>query len=256
MSRSVRRRVSRLVAPACEPIARRRLQTLGRKANTPEEIVDVAFDFSFGGVTIRPYQVRSELRQFIELVRSREPRTILEVGTANGGTLFALAQVCAADALVVSIDLPGGPFGGGYPGWRRSLYQSFVQPNQRLVLLLGDSHTDEMVTTVQHALDGRALDVILIDADHSYGGVRRDFENYSRFIAPGGLVAFHDIVPESASRVQESVSVLPSDEQACPGDVSRFWAEIRQTRPSTEFVEDWRQGGFGIGVLELAAGER
>ena len=176
----------------------------------------------------------------------------MEIGTANGGTLFALAQVCAADAMVVSIDLPGGPFGGGYPGWRRSLYQSFVQPGQRLVLLLGDSHTDEMVTTVQEALDGRALDVILIDADHSYEGVRRDFESYSRLIAPGGLVAFHDIVPESVSQAPESISLLPSDERACPGDVSRFWAEIRETRPSREFVESWEQGGFGIGVLEFA----
>lgn len=252
MSRSVRRRVSRLVAPACEPLARRRLQTVSRKAKTAEEIVDIAFDFSFGGVDIRPYQVRSELRRFIELLRSREPRTVLEIGTANGGTLFALAQVCAADAMVVSIDLPGGPFGGGYPGWRRSLYQSFVQPGQRLVLLLGDSHTNEMVTTVQEELNGRALDVILIDADHSYGGVRRDFESYSRLLAPGGLVAFHDIVPESVSQAPESISLLPSDERACPGDVSRFWAEIRGTRPSREFVESWEQGGFGIGVLEFA----
>ena len=180
MSRSVRRRLSRLVAPAFEPLARRQLQAISRQATTDEEIVDIAFDFSVGAVNIRPYQIRSELVQFIELVRSRSPRAILEVGTANGGTLFALAQVSAPDAVVVSIDLVGGPFGGGYPGWRRSLYQSFAGPDQDIALLFGDSHTDEMVATVRHALDGRALDVILIDADHAYAGVRRDFESYSK----------------------------------------------------------------------------
>ena len=73
MSRSVRRRLSRLVAPAFEPLARRRLQAISRQATTDEEIVDIAFDFSLGGVNIRPYQVRSELLQFIELVRLEAP---------------------------------------------------------------------------------------------------------------------------------------------------------------------------------------
>ena len=160
--------------------------------------------------------------------------------------MFALAQVSAPDAVVVSIDLPGGPFGGGYPEWRRSLYQSFASPGQDIVLLVGDSHTDEMVASVRAALDGRELDVILIDADHAYEGVRRDFENYSRLIAPHGLVAFHDIVPESASKVSEDMDI-------CPGDVSRFWSEIRETYESRQLVESWQQGGFGIGVLEFTS---
>ena len=131
-------------------------------------------------------------------------------------------------------------------GAARSTSPSFRAGSKTYTLLLGDSHTDEMVATVQHALDGRALDVILIDADHTYAGVRRDFESYSKLITPGGLVAFHDIVPESTRPVA-------SDVEICPGDVARFWAEIRDTRPSTEFVESWEQGGFGIGVLEFAS---
>ena len=148
----------------------------------------------------------------------------------------------------MSIDLPGGPFGGGYPEWRRSLYQSFASPGQDIVLLVGDSHTDEMVASVQEALDGRALDVILIDADHAYEGVRRDFESYSRLIAPVDSWRFM-----TSFRSRAIDRRFPEDMDICPGDVSRFWSEIRETYESREFVESWQQGGFGIGVLELAA---
>jgi predicted O-methyltransferase YrrM len=196
------------------------------------------------GVNLRPFQVRWELQEFIRLVRSRSARSILEIGTANGGTLFALSQVCASDAIVISIDLPGGPYGGGYPRWREPLYRSFARPGQRIELLLGDSHSEAMVTRVERVLDGRALDVVLIDGDHAYDGVRRDFENYLPLLSPHGLIAFHDIVPESSRGVTAELDI-------CPGDVSEFWSAIRNEHTSREIVEDWEQGGFGIGVLQF-----
>jgi hypothetical protein len=44
----------------------------------------------------------------------------LEIGTARGGTLFFLTRLASPHATIVSVDLPGGPFGGGYPR-RRAL---------------------------------------------------------------------------------------------------------------------------------------
>jgi hypothetical protein len=35
--------------------------------------------------------------------------------------------------------------------------------------------------------------LVFIDGDHSYGASRDDFGARSRFVVPGGLVAFHDI---------------------------------------------------------------
>ncbi len=32
----------------------------------------------------------------------------------------------------------------------------------------------------------------MIDADHSESGERKDWDNWSQFVAPGGLVIFHD----------------------------------------------------------------
>jgi hypothetical protein len=50
---------------------------------SPDEIVS----FVLSQRTIRPMEVESELRQFAELVADLRPRTILEIGTFNGGTL-------------------------------------------------------------------------------------------------------------------------------------------------------------------------
>ena len=86
---------------------------------------------------------------------------------------------------------------------------------------------------VRRELGGTA-DFILIDGDHSYAGARRDFELYRELVAPGGMIAFHDIVPGKARDV---------------GGVPTLWRELREQYRHREFVRDWNQGGFGIGVL-------
>lgn len=42
------------------------------------------------------------------------------------------------------------------------------------------------------AASDRLYDVLVIDADHSYGGVKADFENYGRMVKLGGYVIFDD----------------------------------------------------------------
>ena len=37
------------------------------------------------------------------------------------------------------------------------------------------------------------LDLLFIDGDHSYEGVKRDWDAYKKFLAKGSVVAFHDI---------------------------------------------------------------
>ena len=46
---------------------------------------------------------------------------------------------------------------------------------------------------------GGPIRMLLIDADHSYDGVRSDFERWSPHVALGGLIVFHDyLIPDVA----------------------------------------------------------
>jgi len=50
-----------------------------------------------------------------------------------------------------------------------------------------------------------SIDFLLIDGDHSYEGVSRDWQDWSPHVRPGGIVALHD------ARVFDSGWVEPSD---------------------------------------------
>ncbi len=209
---------------------RRQLRALKRDASI-EELVD--FVFRWGPVA--PFQIRSELIQMLEAVQKRKQRTIVEIGTAQGGTLLLLCCVAEKDATIASIDLPGGKFGGGYSAWNIPLYRDFAGKSQNLHLLRGNSHSEEMFQNLVSVLSGRAIDFLFIDADHTYEGVRRDFQLYSPLVAKGGLIAFHDIAPNA-----------PGEEYG----VRQLWNELSPAFKSQEIIADPDQRGYGIGLLE------
>jgi cephalosporin hydroxylase len=203
-------------------------------SNILGELVDDVFR-SYAGA-IRPMQVRDEIVGLLRVLSKARPKVIIEIGTANGGTLFLFCRVAAKDATIISIDLPYGKFGGGYSWWRISLYKTFRLPKQKLHLIRGDSHTWEILARVKDILGGKEVDFVFIDGDHSYEGVKTDFEMFSRLVRRGGIIALHDIVINLA-------------ETGC--EVSKFWNEIKQTKyECSEIVGDWNQGWSGIGLLQ------
>jgi hypothetical protein len=208
---------------------RRQLQRLKATAG-PEDLVDLLFD----SPVVTPLQVSSELLRLLRIVEQLRPRTVLEIGTANGGTLFPFCRLATRDALLISVDLPGGGFGPGYSAWRVPLYKSFASPCQTLHLVRGDSHSDATFQTVTSLLNGRRVDLLFIDGDHTYEGVKCDFERYAPLVPAGGLIAFHDISAHPAST-------------GC--EVSRLWRELKVKYEYEEFIEDPNQGWAGIGVI-------
>jgi predicted O-methyltransferase YrrM len=215
----------------------------GSNWNLITELVDFAYQFkvassikrfSLFDLQITPIQVKEEITHLLELLRVREPRVLMEIGTAQGGTLFLFCQIAPIDATIISIDLPHGRFGGGYPSWKIPLYKAFAKAGQQVHLLRADSHSPETLHMVEKILEGRKLDFLFIDGDHTYEGVKKDFEMYSPFVREGGLIAFHDIVEHPP-------------ETGC--EVSRFWNEIKAEYKYVEIVKDWNQRWAGIGIL-------
>jgi predicted O-methyltransferase YrrM len=187
---------------------------------------------------IEPRQNLAEIEGLYKAVCDLEPRRILEIGTARGGTLYLWAQAATDDAIIVSVDLPGGEFGGAYPACRVPFYESFARENQTLHLVRRDSHEDKTVQEVQALFQSDTVDFVFIDGDHTYEGVKSDFALYSPLVRPGGVIAFHDILPRQD---------LPEIQ------VDRFWREIRGRYESAEFIgEEGSRRRRGIGLIRLA----
>jgi len=198
------------------------------------ELIDLTFS-QFGGVFL-PFQNKSELERLMERVASIKPRVVVEIGTARGGTLFLLSCVADPHAHLISIDLPAGLHGGGYPVWKGLLFRRFVGDGQTLHLIRGNSHEDAIFNAVHKKLGGANVDLLFIDGDHSYDGAKKDFVCYRTLVRSGGLIVFHDILE---NRSDKDINVAP------------LWREISQSYQTEEIVESYDQGKFGIGVLTV-----
>ena len=97
------------------------------------------------------------------------------------------------EATQISVDLPRGYFGGGYAKWKKPIYQSFAKRRQKIHLVRANSHNPNTFELVKNILDGRIIDFLFIDGDHTYEGAKRDFNIYSSLVKEGGIIAFHDI---------------------------------------------------------------
>ena len=201
-----------------------------RKTQDLEKLVDETMNYYF----IAPTQKKYEILNLLKLLKNKAPRIILEIGTAAGGTLFLFSQIGAYDAKIISIDLPRGPFGGGYSFWRVPIYKAFKKGKQKIYLLRKNSHKDETLEEVRKILNGDQLDLLFIDGDHSYEGVKKDFKMYSPLVRKGGIIAFHDINPGL-----EEYGIL----------VPKFWSEIKDNFKYLEFIQNINQKGYGIGVI-------
>lgn len=148
---------------------------------------------------------------------------------------MSFACVASKDARIISIDLPGGAFGGGYPLWKTPLYKSFALIDQKIHLIRANSHEEKAFQKVLSLLDGKEIDFLFIDGDHSYEGVKKDWNMYAPLVREKGLIGFHDIIANTKD---------------LRSGVDRFWNEIKRQYQYIEIVDDRKNKcGYGIGLL-------
>lgn len=221
----------------------RSLGAAGKDPRTPAELVSGSADglvLEFPGreianVSASPgplaaSQRRAEILEFLERVERLRPKRVCEIGTAGGGTLYLLTRVAEPDAVLVYVDLSVSWFSA-------RARARLARLEQRVVGVEGDSHDPATRDRVSDVLGGEPLDVLFIDGDHSYDGVRADFDLYAPLVRPGGIVALHDVNPDADASY------------AVSGDVPRFWAELKRTHRTEELIASSVADGYGIGVV-------
>jgi len=179
-------------------------------------------------------QKPSELHDLIQFIKDKPLRKIVEIGTARGGVLYALCQLADSNATIVSIDLPNGPFGVGLVVTDDDTFKTFAKDRQELHFLQKDSHRESTKKELVKLLGKSKLDLLFIDGDHAYEGVKKDWEMYSPLVRKGGIVAFHDI------------SFHPKVPEC---QVDKFWKELKPKYKHIEFIDSTDPTWAGIGVL-------
>jgi tetratricopeptide (TPR) repeat protein len=214
-------------------------------------------------------QINEEWIEVLKEITALKPQVVLEIGTYKGGTIFSISRVAGNDALIITIDMPGGGFGGVLvPEENFSRLQQAVKehgPEQQFYYLREDSHKIETLERVKEILDGKSIDVLFIDGDHAYEGVKKDFQMYSPLVSGNGMIIFHDILENKFNEAEISGLVgnftnLDEEQKKTmaykiqtaflfPAEVDKFWREIAPQYPNREIIFHPQQKGFGIGII-------
>jgi cephalosporin hydroxylase len=200
-----------------------------------DDIVSTIGDFKGVGPyeSIEMVQHDSEIKGLARRVSELNPSTVMEIGTKLGGTFYLWSRYLNASTLI-SLDLPGGDFGGGYPEEKIKLLDDFA-PNTTSHFVRADSHDSTTAKEIKPILgDNNTVDFLFIDGDHTYEGVKQDFNMYKEFVSEGGIIAFHDICYHPSEGVE----------------VERFWSEIKDNYESEEIIGPER-ALFGLGGIGL-----
>lgn len=180
-------------------------------------------------------QVHEELIQMLDLLRETQPRHIMEIGSEAGGTFWLWCQVAALGGIKISVDKPDGASGSHRFAEPQALAQrteEFKGFAPRVEVVTGDSHSPLVRSRVRTVLGEELLDFLFIDGDHSYEGVKSDFDEYRELVRRGGLIAFHDIKDTEFHRARGCF-------------VADFWAEL-SAEGKREFSSPCQWGGIGV----------
>jgi predicted O-methyltransferase YrrM len=130
----------------------------------------------------KPYMV--DIVRAMRLLRGK--RRYVEVGTYDRGCLAYVSTLLARGALLVDVDIEPRPE-------HTEKLQRFLQAEQRLVTVVGDSSSQAVLHEVRAALGDEGADAVFIDGNHSAESAWADYANFLNVLAPGGLMFFHDV---------------------------------------------------------------
>lgn len=144
-------------------------------------------------------QVKEEFTLLSYFLNSFKPNNILEIG-CKGGTFYMFNKFSTGKKVGVDID----------DQYLANMY--FYMYGEDFTFMRANSQLPETADAVKKICG--SFDFIFIDGDHSYEGVKRDFELYRPLLSDRGYIGFHDIDPVHVFR------------DGLGGQVYKFWQEL------------------------------
>lgn len=154
------------------------------------DLLDVPMTITWTQKSNRKYFLRY-------LIEKNGYTTMAEVGVRDGRTTFFLLDHCP-DLVIYGVDLSIAGF------YNKEIADKY---KDRLIPIQGDSSS--MADVVPN------VDLVFIDADHSYTGCKKDILAYREKVLPGGIFSGHDIdfpgVNQAVNELVEGFKVGPNN---------------------------------------------
>jgi len=196
-------------------------------------------------------QKKYEILALQELLKNEKLERIVEIGTWNGATALLWAMIVSKypKGKLYCCDL-SFYYGVFYSRLTNRYYDKLMykgtEYEKYVVEFQGDTHDPLYIQHVKKMIE-TPVDFMFIDGDHTYEGVKADFNNFKSVVKPGGFIAFHDILDTPAHRANGCY-------------VEKFWSEIKDQYQFWEFVDNNEylcyeapnpSRSMGIGVIKV-----
>lgn len=180
-----------------------------------------------------------EFEELLKEYNKLKPTRFIEIGSLYGWTLQHFIHYGEENSTALSIDLPVRRFVGPND-WRvekqednyKNVWPIWAKTkNCKLHLIADSSQNIKTLEKTKSVFKGELVDFLFIDGDHSYRGVKSDYEMYGPLVRSGGIIAFHDIGK--------------NEEGGC----NILWNEIKTTRSNYKEILKDEKNEKGIGIL-------
>ncbi|MHA2218588.1 MAG: class I SAM-dependent methyltransferase [Candidatus Hodarchaeales archaeon] len=183
-----------------------------------------------GGIRLQqvPDEIASCVYAIMNAKRSiNEFNNFLEIGSASGGNAYLFNHFFGFDNVIIIDD----------NRHKSHIFRKDILKRINYAEFIGDSHSGLAYNFIQNL--GMHFDVIFIDGDHSYEGVKKDTEMYLPFVKYEGFIVYHDTV--ASPGVHKYFEELK--------DLVRF-ADLYDLVFMNEFISKTHNKPCGIGLFQ------